>query len=433
MAGTIQGGTRLGMNMVRRTRPLREVGMALTAGLALCGTMAIAARASEYKLQSGDVVNVMIGNLPELRVKEAVDMDGKVLLPVIGAVPAAGLTLTELREALKGRVNNKLYRQITQDGKENMLVLSGEECAVAVATYRPIYVNGDVAKPGELEFKVGITVRQAIAMAGGQDVLRARLVNPMDALDFRATLVGASTEQVGEELRVARIQAELDDATTPNFSSVSTDAIDPKTLNSMKEIELRQFSIRRDSRAKEKAILGEAVVSTNERIAVLRQQLDKEAQGEREDAADLERAKELVQKGNAPMTRVSDARRTSLFSATRVLQTASQVNVLERERDDLKAKIAKVDFEARVALAKDLQEAKVKLLAARARADGAREKLGSSRSAVPAGIEMVTPDPSATVFRTTNGQEERLAVGLDFALKPGDALQVANRPAQPTE
>ena len=47
---------------------------------------------------------------------------------------------------------------------------TGERVVVAtVVEYRPIYVNGDVSKPGEHPFRPQMTVRQAVALSGGYD------------------------------------------------------------------------------------------------------------------------------------------------------------------------------------------------------------------------------------------------------------------------
>jgi polysaccharide export outer membrane protein len=46
-----------------------------------------------------------------------------------------------------------------------------DEIAVVVV-YRPVIVDGDVAKPGEQAFRPSMTVREAIALSGGYDALR---------------------------------------------------------------------------------------------------------------------------------------------------------------------------------------------------------------------------------------------------------------------
>ena len=54
------------------------------------------------------------------------------------------------------------------------MVIDPEEITVDIAEYRPVYVSGDVSKPGELGYRVGMTVRQVVALAGGYDLLRFR-------------------------------------------------------------------------------------------------------------------------------------------------------------------------------------------------------------------------------------------------------------------
>jgi polysaccharide export outer membrane protein len=41
---------------------------------------------------------------------------------------------------------------------------------------RPVYLNGDVSRPGEQRYRLGLTVRQAIALAGGYHIMRFRMI-----------------------------------------------------------------------------------------------------------------------------------------------------------------------------------------------------------------------------------------------------------------
>ena len=41
---------------------------------------------------------------------------------------------------------------------------------------RPVYLNGDVSRPGEQRYRLGLTVRQTIALAGGYDIMRFRMI-----------------------------------------------------------------------------------------------------------------------------------------------------------------------------------------------------------------------------------------------------------------
>ncbi len=83
--------------------------------------------------------------------------EGTIALPVIGSVPAQGLTLTELQTEL-----NERYRQ----------VIEGIEVVPVLARRAPryVYVLGEVAQPGRYELTGPTTVLQALAMAGSFNV-----------------------------------------------------------------------------------------------------------------------------------------------------------------------------------------------------------------------------------------------------------------------
>lgn len=45
-------------------------------------------------------------------------------------------------------------------------MVTPDQVMLANSEFRPVYLNGDVAKPGEQTFRPGMTVRQAVALAG---------------------------------------------------------------------------------------------------------------------------------------------------------------------------------------------------------------------------------------------------------------------------
>ena len=76
---------------------------------------------------------------------------------------------------MKERLSRKLYQQRTPDGRESVTPIAPDAVLVTIAEYRPVYVNGDVTKPGEQTFRPGMTVRQAVALAGGYEITPADL------------------------------------------------------------------------------------------------------------------------------------------------------------------------------------------------------------------------------------------------------------------
>jgi polysaccharide biosynthesis/export protein VpsN len=106
-----------------------------------------------YKLGSGDKIRVTVYGENDLSSDVEVDGSGSVSLPLIGEVRAAGLTLREFEDT----VENTL--------KDGYLV--DPRVSVEVLNYRPFYIMGEVNSPGKYNYVNGITVLNAVIMAGG--------------------------------------------------------------------------------------------------------------------------------------------------------------------------------------------------------------------------------------------------------------------------
>lgn len=108
---------------------------------------------ADYRLGSGDKLRVIVYGEEDLSGEFDVTGAGKVSLPLIGQVQAAGLTLDEFEK----EVTNKLA-----NGYLNHPKVSAE-----VLNYRPFYIIGEVTKPGQYPYTNGMTVLNAVAVAGG--------------------------------------------------------------------------------------------------------------------------------------------------------------------------------------------------------------------------------------------------------------------------
>lgn len=108
----------------------------------------------EYRIGPEDVLKISVWKNPELSNTVAVRPDGKISLPLLNDVQAAGFTPTELRSHLKSRL--KVY-------------MNNVELSIIVEEIhsRKISVLGQVTNPARYELKSRLTVLDAIAMAGG--------------------------------------------------------------------------------------------------------------------------------------------------------------------------------------------------------------------------------------------------------------------------
>lgn len=115
-----------------------------------------AAMQEAYRLGTGDKLRMTVFNEPRLSGEFEVDGLGYVALPLIGEVQVSGLTLREF----EARVQERL-----QEG-----YLVDPRVSTEVTNYRPFYITGDVNSPGRLAYSEGLTVQNAVALAGGYTV-----------------------------------------------------------------------------------------------------------------------------------------------------------------------------------------------------------------------------------------------------------------------
>jgi len=113
-----------------------------------------AAQDPGYVIGIEDILEIDVWKNPDLSKVVAVRPDGMISLPLIGDIKAAGLTPSQLRDELNGRLKEYQDPVITS-------VIVQE-----VRSYR-IFVLGEVLNPGTYTVSRHTTVLQAIAMAGG--------------------------------------------------------------------------------------------------------------------------------------------------------------------------------------------------------------------------------------------------------------------------
>ena len=106
-----------------------------------------------YRLDAGDRLRITVFNEPALTGEYAVTSEGSLSFPLIGEVVARGRTPTQLREDLRQRLNDGYVRDA--------------RVAVEPVNYRPYYILGEVNKPGQYPYSVGLGIEQAVAAAGG--------------------------------------------------------------------------------------------------------------------------------------------------------------------------------------------------------------------------------------------------------------------------
>jgi polysaccharide export outer membrane protein len=384
---------------------------------------------AEYRLDVGDVIEISVLGVPELRQRVPVQLDGSISYPLLGSFGVSGLSPSEVRAKIQAILPTKVFRQRAPDGRESVVVIEPDQVTVGVVEYRPIYVNGDVSKPGEQTYRPRMTVRQAVALSGGYDVMRFRTSNNpfLESSDFRSEYESLWTEFAKEQAHVWRLRTELGGTDNLDQTVLREAPIAPSVLLQIAHLEDEQLKSRQSEYDREKVFLQSAIKQTDTQIAVLSEQLQQEDQGVKEDTQDLQRITDLLGKGSVTVPRLTDARRALLLSSTRKLQTTAQLMLQRRQRHDTARQLERLDEQRKVALLHELQDAGVKINQIRARLQGVAEKIqytGLVRSQLVRGSG---GKPEIAVVRSGSTGRERFIAEEDTELQPGDVVEVALR------
>lgn len=144
-----------------------------------------------YVLGSGDRLRVIVYGEPDMSGEFEIDANGAISLPLIGVMTASGQTI----RGLEGYITTKLNEYL-RDPHVNL----------QVTLYRPFFILGEVKQPGTYPFIPGMTVKNAIALAGGYTVRGSRRGITVDRASKKGAEVGAVEDDPvypGDAIRVA--------------------------------------------------------------------------------------------------------------------------------------------------------------------------------------------------------------------------------------
>ena len=106
-----------------------------------------------YRLDAGDRLRITVFEQTGLTNTYSVDQAGYVAFPLIGSVPARGRTIQELESVIAAKLRQGYLRE--------------PDVSIEVDRYRSIFVMGEVGQAGQYSYVAGMTVQNAIAVAGG--------------------------------------------------------------------------------------------------------------------------------------------------------------------------------------------------------------------------------------------------------------------------
>ncbi len=137
--------------------PVKAEAPAVTQNEPVAASLPAAEPVQEYRISAEDVLQIKVFEEPDLTTTVRVASNGEITYPLLGRLPALGMTVSELQE--------KITELLSKD------YLMDPQVQIFIETYhsRNVSVTGAVSRPGSYPLPAGknMTLIEAITMAGG--------------------------------------------------------------------------------------------------------------------------------------------------------------------------------------------------------------------------------------------------------------------------
>lgn len=386
--------------------------LAVLAAILSISPVARAQEAEPYRLGSQDKLRIHIHEWPILTGEFVVGANGSLVLPLIGSVPAKGLEPSELAIEIANRLRTKAELSKAPD------------TIVDILQYRPFYILGGVERPGEYQYRPGMLVVNAVAMAGG--MYRPPRTSDWgferDAITGRGDLRLSAIRRDEFKARELRLRAEAEGKeklpAAPQDSS-------PAVLKLVDE-ERIVFDVRLERHRSQHAALGESISLIEGEIKSLQGQIESARKQEASVARELEDTRQLVARALAPAPRILPIERTlaQIQRETKEIQTAimrarQQINTTKIQRDAL-------TDERRSAAVTELQTLEAQRRELDERVETAARLISGSSAmlANPQGEADSEGTASFVIIRHQDGMASQITAMETTMLQPGDVVKV---------
>lgn len=391
-------------------------------GMVLAAAPGVAHAEESYRLGAMDVLNLRVsewqtstGTLRDWSAvsgEYTVGANGNVSIPFVGEVRAADRSTADLSGVIA-------------DGLQTRLALADRpDASVEIATYRPVYIVGEVQSPGAQPYAPGLSVIKAVSVSGG--LRRAAEVGARverDVVRSRGELDVLAAESVRLTLRRARLEAELAGRGTLNLPEelAEVEGVGPMLADEQAIIaaNVRRVELQRSSLNDLKVLLASEV----EALAGKRANMERQIELTEEELGNVG---SLVQRGLVVNARVSDLER-------RLAEFQSQLLDIDTAALRARQDISRADQDL-IRLENDRAS---ELAEAKRTTDAELEANGPARltqRALLAEALLFAPmaetagelsSYSYTIQRVVNGETAEFAATEATPVQPGDVVKVA--------
>ena len=406
----------------RRFRSLRS-GIVVAAGLAALLASSSLASADDYRLGTMDKLRIRVaewqtadGSIRDWSVISGdytVGPSGSISLPFVGDMPASGKTT----DAIAQEIGSALQKQFALKDRPS--------ASVELSEFRPVYLSGDVEKPGEYPFAPNLTIVKAVSLAGGLRRADSGQRFARDFINAKGDAVVYMADRARLLVKQARLRAEIANQDTIEMPKELQDKPEAKPLldseTALMNTRKKRLTLQLQALADLKQLLQSEVETLAKKSETQTRQLQL-ATADRDKVEDLaEKGLALSARKMAAEQRAADTEATLLDIDTNSLKAKQDISKADQDEITLRN-----DWDAQ--LAQELQNAEAQL-------DELHLKLETSNSLMAEALTQSTDaarfDTSTgaasiaySIVRDVDGKAKEIPVQENTALQPGDLIKV---------
>ncbi len=372
------------------------------------------ARAEGYALDTGDVVRVLVFGEAAYPLEVVVDDRGSIALPLLGDVRARGLTTAALSQNIRNA-----YQQ-------RKLILD-PYVKVEIGQYRPFFISGAVAHPGSYPFQPGITIRHALALAGGfRPTTTGETVPALQIADLRSERANLMIEEYRLKVRLARLNAEsklVDSFAVPTDPPVE---LGQGLIDEIIATEKAQLTARLTAFRDDISYLEASLARLKKEAETLAGAKDERQQTVKSQLEELEGVRVLRQKGLITNTNVMALERAQNNYRLDLAQFEMQQTRLQQDLLNMESELRKKHQDHASQLISDTQETQVQLAKLASQLRYLSDKLlfvfeyGEHRT-----IEELQGSVKILIFRRGQKTGQEVAADEDTDVNAGDVIEVS--------
>jgi protein involved in polysaccharide export with SLBB domain len=374
-------------------------------------------RSADYVVSAEDKLKVKIYQFPELAGEYTVNSSGMISIAPIGEIPAAGASARDIAKEISDRLI-----------KAGLADRPGT--TVEVVQSRPFYVMGDVQRPGEYAFRPGVTVLQAVSLAGGwyrfSDPGLLRLER--EAITIKGDLRNQARRYYQLVARRARLYSELEQKKDVNFpAELVHRASADGTVAQLIDEERSFLNINVDSlKSQIESLETTRTLYEREIEAVSKQILSTRKQAESVQR-ELAEVAALFARGLAPVSRKTGLERTQAEIA--IAEQGLQTLILRARQNitQIEQRIFDLNYERRARIYSELQATRTELEEVSIKLETNKSLMIDVKFTTPLLVstsEETGESRSVTIVRVVDGKTVSIPAEENQELRPGDVLKV---------